>query len=161
MRALTRRSPLRGELCETLEGLCMFWWRVAPRTAALERTVTARFTNPPMQQKTGAVSRCRREAMRLMDWLSMRDRPLGSILRPGPEIRASTVKAAGFIYPSMQEKLGGECWSAIVTFTTLQSTRAIPKYCTLPASSLRLGNQATPVNTGRVSLDSTSSGDIA
>src|SRR5712671_4456438 len=161
MRALRRRSLLRGELCGTLEGLCMCLWRAAPKTAALERMVTARFTSPRMGRKTGAASRCRREAMRRTDWLSIRDRPLGSILRPGPEIRANTVKAAGSICRRMQEKVGGESWSAIVTFTTLQSTRAIQEYCTLPASSLRLGNQVTAVNTGRVSLDSTSSGDIA
>src|SRR5712671_4633032 len=138
----------------------MCWWHVGLRTAALERMVTARFTNLLMEQKTGAASRCRREAMRRTDWRSTRRRPVGSILRPGPEIRATTVKAGGSICPRMQEKVGGECWSAIVTFTTLQSTRAIQEYCTLPASSLLRGNQTTAVNTGRASLDSTSSGDI-
>src|SRR5712675_1391010 len=161
MRASRRRSLLLGELYETVEGHFICLSRVAPRTAALRRMVMARFTSPRMERKTGAASRCRREARRRTDWLLIRDRPLGSILRPGREIRASTVKAAGSIFPRMQEKPGGECWSAIVTFTTLQSTRAIQKYCTLPASSLRLGNQTTAVNTGRVSLDSTSSGDIA
>src|SRR5712672_1714973 len=161
MRASRRRSLLLGELYETVEGHFICLSRVAPGTPALGGRVWARFTSPRMERKTGAASRCRREAMRLMDWLSIRRRPVGSILRPGREIRASTVKAAGSICPRMQEKLGGECWSAIVTFTTLQSTHAIQKYCTLPASSLRLGNQATAVNTGRASLDSTSSGDIA
>src|SRR6266852_5008509 len=160
MPASPRGSLLPGELYGTVEVPCMCSWRAAPRTAALGRKVTGRFTDPRTEQKTGAASRCQREAMPRTDWPSTQHRPLGSISQSGPETRANTVKVAGCICPRMQERLGGECWIAIVTFTTSRSTRVIQKYCTPPGSSLLPGNQTIAVHTGRVSLDSTSNGDI-